>query len=144
MKNMLQLCQTTYLAKKAIKKNCIRSTKKREDSFIAVVPELWQCQTESIIAVEVSFFQETKILCTCKNKFMKKMNKESSLQFISVNSWKVLFHFGIQTNFLSDSWFLKRFINSWRASTAYNKKKLNQVLYKWSNITGLIFLMTQI
>ena len=59
--------------------------KKKEDSFIAVVPEPGQCQTESIIAVEVSFFKKPK-LCSCKNKFMKKMNKEFFLQFTSVNS----------------------------------------------------------
>ena len=34
--------------------------KKKEDSFIAVVPEPGQCQTESIIAVEVSFFKKAK------------------------------------------------------------------------------------
>ena len=59
MKNMLQLCQTTYLAKKAIKKTA-SGPQKKEDSFIAVVPEPGQCQTESIIAVEVTFFKKPK------------------------------------------------------------------------------------
>ena len=59
MKNMLQLCQTTYLAKKAIKKTA-SGPQKKEDSFIAVVPEPGQCQTESIIAVEVYFFKKPK------------------------------------------------------------------------------------
>jgi hypothetical protein len=56
---MLQLCQTTYLAKKAIKKTA-SGPQKKEASFIAVVPEPGQCQTESIIAVEVTFFKKPK------------------------------------------------------------------------------------
>ena len=82
--NMLQLCQTTYLAKKAIKKNCIRSTKK-EDSFIAVVPELWQCQTESIIAVEVSFFKKPKYCVFVKLSLWKKMNREPFLVYFGIS-----------------------------------------------------------
>ena len=143
MKNMLQLCQTTYLAKKAIKKNCIRSTKKGGFFYSCCSGTLAMPNREYYCSGSI-FFQETKILCICKNKFMKKINKEFFILFISVNSWKVMFHFGSQIFFLSGLWFLQRFMNSWRASTAYNKKKLNQVLYKWSNITGLIFLMTQI
>ena len=84
MKNMLQLCQTTYLAKKAIKKNCIRSTKKGGFFYSCCSGTLAMPNREYYCSGS-KFFQETKILCICKTKFMKKMNREPFLVYFGIS-----------------------------------------------------------